>query len=210
MSVTIIHDDCSHALRALPDASVDAVVTDPPYPRKYLPLYGAMAAELPRILKPGGSLLTIVPHYALPSVIADIGQHLKFRWLLAWHQGAPYASMAMGVRVHWKPIGWWVNGSWPRGRGFVDDALDTYGRQPSKCHHPWEQRLEWARYCLSFVPTGGTVLDPFMGSGTSGVACIGRDYPYIGIDNDPLAVAEARRRIAAAQQETARRRDPIN
>src|SRR3546814_10022040 len=37
--------------------------------------------------------------------------------------------------------------------------------------HPTEKPLALMRWCLSFVPDGATILDPFMGSGTTGVAC---------------------------------------
>jgi DNA modification methylase len=190
--------DCLEVLRSLDDASVDAVITDPPYPREYLPLYGAMAAELPRVLKPGGSLLAIVPHFSLPDVLSDVGRHLKYRWTISmWQASGAHPRMAMGIEVMWKPVVWWVNGSWPRGRGFVRDGFEN--AQPAKQHHTWEQSLAWAEYCLRFVPAGGTVLDPFMGGGTSGVAALHGGYPYIGIERDELSFHVAKQRIEAVQ-----------
>ena len=57
--VTILPGDCLASLRTLPDCSVDAVVTDPPYGQTSLPwdrfVYGWMA-EIDRILKPTGSV----------------------------------------------------------------------------------------------------------------------------------------------------------
>jgi site-specific DNA-methyltransferase (adenine-specific)/modification methylase len=51
-----------------------------------------------------------------------------------------------------------------------------------------------------FVPEGATVLDPFMGSGTTGVACVqtGRNFIGIEIEEDYFRMAE--RRIAEVQQ----------
>ena len=51
------------------------------------------------------------------------------------------------------------------------------------------------RYLVRLVtPPGGTVLDPFMGSGTTGIAAALEGFEFVGIDQDPdyVAIAEAR------------------
>ena len=52
--------------------------------------------------------------------------------------------------------------------------------------HATVKPIELMRYLtrLTRTPTGGTVLDPFMGSGTGGIACLYEDRDFIGIDND--------------------------
>lgn len=195
-SWALIQGDGPAFLRSLPGASVDAVITDPPYPRSFAPLYGAIAAELPRLLKRGGSLLAIVPHYGLPDILADVGKHLKYRWTLCmWQDAGSHPRMAMGIEVMWKPIVWWVNEAWPVGRGFVKDGFVNV--PPEKMRHRWEQSLTWAEHCLRVVPAGGVIIDPLCGAGTSGVAAVRRGYRYIGIDNDPAAIVAARMRLEA-------------
>jgi len=54
---------------------------------------------------------------------------------------------------------------------------------------------------LTRTPTGGVVLDPFMGSGTTGVACAKTGRRFIGIEKDPEYCEIARRRIMAAAHE---------
>lgn len=51
------------------------------------------------------------------------------------------------------------------------------------------------------IPEGCTVFDPFMGSGTTGVACVQTGRNFIGIEIDPTYYAIAEKRIAAAQQQ---------
>ena len=58
----------------------------------------------------------------------------------------------------------------------------------------------WTRY---LVPSGGTVLDPFMGSGTTGRVAVSRGLSYIGIERHRPYYAIARRRINAALKEVA-------
>lgn len=189
--------DARDWLRSLPDASVDAVITDPPYPREYVGLYEQIAAELPRVLRRGGSFLAIVPHFSLPEVLASVGQHLKYRWTLCmWQESGNHPRMAMGIEVVWKPVVWWVNGAWPSKRGFIRDGF--VNAPPEKAHHKWEQSLTWAEYCLRFVPKGGLVLDPLCGAGTAGVACAHAGLRFIGVEMEAQHVATARARVKEA------------
>lgn len=51
--------------------------------------------------------------------------------------------------------------------------------------HPTQKPVEIMEWCLTFIPEGKVVVDPFMGSGSTGVACIKMGRPFIGIDVDP-------------------------
>ena len=51
------------------------------------------------------------------------------------------------------------------------------------------------------TPTGGVVLDPFMGSGSTGIACIHEGRDFIGIEIDEGYFQIAKQRISAAQNE---------
>lgn len=194
---TLVLGDCLEVIRSIPDNSIDAVITDLPYPRRYLHLHGQMAEQLPRILKHGGSLLSIIPHYAMPTILSDVGKHLKYRWICSmWQASGSHPRMAMGIEVMWKPIVWWVNGSWPMGRGFVRDGFEN--APVDKQFHEWEQSISWVNYCLKFVLPGSVILDPFMGAGTVGVACVRNGYNFIGIEIDPVAYATADHRVRGA------------
>jgi site-specific DNA-methyltransferase (adenine-specific) len=64
------------------------------------------------------------------------------------------------------------------------------------CTHPTVKPLALMRYlCRLVTPPDGTVLDPFMGSGSTGKACVLEGFGFIGIDNVPEYVEIARRRI---------------
>lgn len=189
-------------LRCLPSHSVSAVITDPPYPREYVFLYKEIAAELPRVLTRGGSFLAIVPHYSLPEVLPEVGKYLKYRWTLCmWQEAGNHPRLAMGIEVVWKPLVWWVNGAWPMGRGFLKDGF--VNRPPDKTHHRWEQSLTWSDFCLKVVPAGGVVLDPLVGSGTTGVSAMRKGHPFIGTDIDGEAVRTAGERLRAEERDGA-------
>ena len=65
-------------------------------------------------------------------------------------------------------------------------------------HHPTVKPIELMRYLvrLTKTPTGGVVLDPFMGSGTTGIACKLEGREFVGIEREAEYVEIAEKRIA--------------
>lgn len=64
--------------------------------------------------------------------------------------------------------------------------------------HPTQKPIEVMQWCLGFVPDARTILDPFMGSGTTGVACVKLGRKFIGIEIEPKYFDIACRRIREA------------
>lgn len=65
--------------------------------------------------------------------------------------------------------------------------------------HPTQKPVSLMVWCLQFFPDAKTVCDPFMGSGTTGVACAKLGRNFIGIEKDPGYFAIAQKRITEAQ-----------
>jgi len=81
---------------------------------------------------------------------------------------------------------------------------NPYGRWGmTQNNHPTVKPLALMRYLarLTKTPTGGVVLDPFMGSGTTGIAAVLEGRNFIGIEIDPTYFAIAERRIKEAQMQ---------
>jgi len=67
--------------------------------------------------------------------------------------------------------------------------------------HPTQKPLEVMRWCLGFLPPHLTILDPFMGSGTTGVAAVKLGRRFIGIEIEPKYFDIACRRIEEATRQ---------
>lgn len=81
------------------------------------------------------------------------------------------------------------DGVYPKRRLGIHEGHDIY-------QHPAQHPLDLIRWLMTLVvPPGGHVLDPYMGTGTTGVAALELGYEYTGIDRDPDSVAIARYRI---------------
>jgi len=90
----------------------------------------------------------------------------------------------------------WTDCDYRKGNGEIT-------AKPQSNHHPTVKPIALMRYLvrLTKTPTGGVVLDPFMGSGTTGIAAVleGRDFIGIELNAEYLEIAE--RRIAEAQKQ---------
>jgi site-specific DNA-methyltransferase (adenine-specific) len=68
--------------------------------------------------------------------------------------------------------------------------------------HPTVKPVDLMRWLVRLVtPPGGVVLDPFMGSGSTGVACVHERFRFIGIEREAEYVAIARARLDAATRQ---------
>lgn len=86
----------------------------------------------------------------------------------------------------------WSSGDQSPGT-FQSDGTDKTARN----HHPTVKPIDLMRWlCRLVTPPGGTVLDPFAGSGTTGCAAVLEDFDFIGIEREAEYAAIARARIA--------------
>lgn len=84
------------------------------------------------------------------------------------------------------------------------------GLKENKNFHPTVKPVDLMRYLVKLVtPKGGTVLDPFNGSGTTGVACKLEGFNYVGLEFDPEYCKISRARIENYRWEPAPEPEPV-
>lgn len=161
--ITIYCGDCREVL---PDIErVDAIWTDPPYLREFLPCYSTLSEHAARLLPEGGSCFAYCGHIFLPEVMGMMAEHLEYWWMLCCeHRGANTIIWSRGVGAHWKPILWYRKPpSKPLGR-VINDRVWS---KRDKLDHAWGQGREGMLQLEVVTPKGGLILDPFMGAGTT-------------------------------------------
>lgn len=67
--------------------------------------------------------------------------------------------------------------------------------------HPTQKPIALMEWCLGYVPDAQTILDPFTGSGSTGVACVLQGRAFIGIEREPSYFDIACRRIEEAYKQ---------
>ncbi|MDT7807998.1 MAG: hypothetical protein QOJ70_1811 [Acidobacteriota bacterium] len=191
LHVCDIRDAVSRAI--ISPQSVDAIITDPPYPQSYLPLYGTLAQLAANVLKPGGSLLVLTGRYYLPEIFALMTPHIRYHWTLCyWMPGAHRQVLGRKVIAGWKTVLWFVKGDYSG-----DWKYDVVrSNAPDKEHHDWQQSESGMSDMVErFTSAGDIILDPFCGAGTTGVVALKLNRQFIGLDVNADVIEHAQERI---------------
>jgi len=162
--ITIYHGDCREIL---PGLHADAVVTDPPYGIgfRYASYEDSEASWFALMDSVVPCMRKAAPFVVMPScAVKRLGWWYATHppdWLIAWHKGSPGHQSAIGFN-DWEP-----HLAWGRPHKPMHDYFS------SRCGfqmdgHPCPKPIEWANWLVArAVPEGGTIIDPFMGSGTT-------------------------------------------
>ena len=189
-TVDIRHGEFREVLADLTD--VDAIITDPPYPAEFLPLLGDLAAWADKVLAPDGVLAVLIGQTHLPEVYRLLASGRPYRWTGCYlTPGNGYVSHPRRVQSNWKPL--IVYGGGPR---FADVIRCEASDADAKNNHKWGQDYGAFHTIVERLTLRGqTVVDPFMGSGTTLLAAHALGRHAIGCDVDAAHVATSRERI---------------
>lgn len=156
-------------------------------------------SEALRVSKPAGVILAFTDWRQLPATTDAIqAGGWVWRGIVPWFKPAsrPYSGRFTN---HCEYVVWGSNGRMPTDRtapvlpGFYQASA------PRAREHQTQKPLEVMRELVKIVPEGGTVLDPFMGSGTTGAAAILEGRKIIGCEMVPHYAEVAERRIREAR-----------
>ena len=226
-------------MRTLPDASVDAIITDPPYGTTALhfdqtPIdWPAWWAEIHRVTKETGVIVCFAADLFTVDLIQSNRKNYRYR--LVWEKtmatghlsankrpmkahedivvfarqfggstynpqktaGHPLYNAGGGRYAHY-------DHERPNERRHGDGtrhprSILKFAQEPNALGklHPTQKPLDLMRWLVAtYSNPGDLVLDPFAGSGTTGVACAELGRRFLGAELDPAYHALAQRRIA--------------
>jgi DNA modification methylase len=209
-SVVLYNRDCLEVLPTLEVGSVDAVVTDPPYGTGRdkgfggFEGFGGLGTPIARTQYEGNWDSTRPPREAFDQ-IQRVG-----RILLVF--GGNYFADYLPVGTHW--VVWdkkqtmptfgdcelvWTNSPRKSVKWIQREWNGLLGKEESRQHATQKPVKIMAWLVEHYAPIDALVLDPFMGSGTTGVACVqlGRKFIGIGIERKYFDIAV--KRISEAQ-----------
>ncbi|MAT73909.1 hypothetical protein CMK14_01980, partial [Candidatus Poribacteria bacterium] len=194
--IQLYHGDFREVGQQIRDQSIDLIFTDPPYiDEDSLDLYQGLSELGNRVLKDDGSCLCYVTQTMLHQVLNVMSENLDYYWIISIKHGGNNGRHGRGIFVEWKPILWFVKGEKKRSSDFVADFV--YSTPPEKILHRWEQSTKEAEYYISHLSSvGEIVLDPMMGTGTTGVASLSCSRNFVGIEKEKSTFDIARGRIS--------------
>lgn len=216
----IVHGDCLEVMAGMGGGTVDLVLTDPPYGMGYqsnrrvatrqfdaieqddgfdAEWNGRWMAECFRLLKADAHLYAFCSDHHLGdfrSVAESVGFTVKRT--LVWVKDAWTSGDLTGDYGHRTEFVMFAQkGRRPLSGPRVGNVIDARRVPPGQILHPTEKPVRVLRpLVLKSSAPGETVLDPFAGSGSTGVVCAEEGREFVGIERDAAYVAVAESRLA--------------
>lgn len=193
----ISNGDFRELIKDINENSIDLILTDPPYPEEFLPLWGDLAREAKRVLKPGHFLISYSGQSHLLEVLDFLRGHLNYYWLgMLFHKGRTGQRFEVNMWNRAKPILFFQKPPYTKQEQWIEDVIIS--EQPDKDIHSWGQNVNPVLKLIEvFSNPGDTVLDPFLGGGTTLEACLKAEPPrkLIGYEKDTEAFDKIKERL---------------
>lgn len=218
--VKLLQGDCLELMKDIPDGSVDMVLTDPPYmintkstgAGKLNPWadycnasfwYAEWMRQAKRISKNTGCLWSFLnwrSFVTFQKAACDIGWPMES--VLVWDKCWIGPGGAKGLRPSYELVALWAMPDFKiENRGLYD--IQRFKWSSKKPHgHPAEKPVDLMKWVIEqSTRPGDTICDLFMGSGTTGEACMLTGRSFIGMELDPSYFETACKRIGEAQKQ---------
>lgn len=175
--------DFREVLSDVEAGSVNLILTDPPYPKKFISLWSDLGAFAAEKLADDGILIAYSGKYLLPEVLARLSEHLNYWWVSAlFHEGnghsTPLGNPVRKVISQWRPMVMFVKSGYPN---VFRDVVPAGGKE--KTSHNWGQSVAESVWLIEqYTQLGQLVLDPMAGGGSVAKACRETGRNFIGAE----------------------------
>lgn len=220
VKLTLIQGDCLKVLPTIPDNSIDLVLTDPPYGINYVSGYSRNLEYRKNVADTTGwdnfDVLTIPFEHFKRIIRNDCYYYVFSRWDVLWKLPKPNKLLiwnkndtGMGNLKDWG-CGYEVILTFKKGNPFLrgkreSDVLTFWktanfavrsNTKNNKMVHPTEKPLALIMKLIEkSTDEGDTIIDPFVGSGTTMEACLKLKRDCIGIEIEPKYIEIAKKRL---------------
>ena len=201
---TLYLGDCREIVKELPSAA--AVVSDPPYGMNWNTNTSRFSGGPRKSVMRRGQGRSDWGSIANDDKPFDPAEWLPFPEVILWGANHFAARLPVGTQLVWvkrldAAFGSFLSDAevaWQKGGHGVYCWRDTSLCGEAKYReHPTQKPLDLMRWCIKRMKAS-TILDPFMGSGTTGVACVKLGRKFIGIEIEPKYFNIACKRIEQA------------
>ncbi len=183
----------------IPDDSIDIIITDPPYPRQFLDCWKKLAIFAYKKLKKDGIVIAISGQSYLPEVFKNMNiEGLNYYWTGAiYTPGTSPNLQNKRLNTNWKPFLFYVKGEYnktfQKSDVYISNYSDTKNGQE---FHKWGQSYPiFNQLVIDYSYSNDIICDPFLGGGTTGIACLNNKRKFIGIEIDTQVFDMAKKRI---------------
>ena len=215
VKMDLILGDGFSLIKNIPDNSVDLIVTDPPYGINFTKGYKSGSTELiqgddgftvmfflddilreyKRILKPNSALYIFTRFDVMPYWWIKLKNYFDAKNQIVWFKGGGGMGDLKGnYAYNYESIMFATNGK-HQIRGKRDGSVWQIGKCKQE-YHETQKPVELIQKIIEHSSDEGmTVFDPFMGSGTTGIACKNLNRNFIGIELNEDYYLTAKNRV---------------
>ncbi len=218
MTDIIYNKDCLEGLESLADNSIDLIVTDPSYSCGFTsnglkasfsdnnltaPFFKELFSQWQCVLKDGGHIYINTDWRTYPFLYPLLERYFLIRNLIVWDY--EWIKAGSFYRFRHELIMFATNGASQREFGNGNDNADVWrirciNYTDKNKYHQAQKPIELCeKMILNSSHEGDVVLDCFMGSETTAVACINTNRHFIGFETEEKFYEIANKRIAEAQ-----------
>ncbi|OKI47447.1 DNA methylase [Micromonospora sp. CB01531] len=169
--------------------------------RGYTAWLALILAECLRASRPGASLLVFTDWRQLPAT-SDALQAGGWLWrgIIPWHKPISRPRVG-GFKAECEYLLWGSNGPVDATRNpvYLPGLYSASQPRGKSRKHITQKPVDLLSDLIKVCPPGGVVLDPFAGSGSTGVAAIESGYSFVGVEMTAHYAATARDRLAEAE-----------
>lgn len=173
--------------------TVDLVLTDVPYDRKFTTQFDDLGSFAARVLKEGGVFCVYLGVIQVADAIKSFTQRLEYRATAfsSWLGDGPVIQPIQCV-TQTTPLLVFSKGKWTRTTRWYNSFHNSVAEQDL---HEWQKPLvDVEHWLLSFSDPGDLICDPCAGSGSTAAVCRRHDRRFVGgdIDRDAVRLAQTR------------------
>lgn len=226
----LMQGDCLERMREIPDGSVDMVLTDPPYGMDYqsnrrvvkdkfdkiendrnIDWLSESLQECYRTMKDNSAIYCFCSWHKIDVFKQEIEKLFKIKNVIVWVKNNHGSGDLKGAYAPKYEFVIYAH----KGRSLfrekrIPDVMEYPKIHSSKLQHPTEKNTDMLElFIKNNSDAGSKILDPFMGSGSTGVACVNTNRSFIGIELDHDYFNIALERIESAEKEFLNQPKPV-
>jgi len=210
--------DCIEIMKEIPDGSIDLIVADPPYGISYKSNFRKQKFEKLqnddvvlvdwlnnafRVLKTDGAMYCFTRWDIYPDWFAIVSELFKIKNCIVWYKkGGGLGDLKSGYIYNHEFIIYAIKGNHVLKEKRCSDVWEIQKDIAIKYLHPTQKPVSLIeKIIIKSSDINDTILDPFLGSGTTAIACLQTNRNFIGIEIEPKYVEIANKRISDYKQQ---------
>ena len=181
-NIEIWNGDFKKLSEKIKDNSIDLILTDPPYPEEFLPLWQDLFEVAERVLKPSKFLVCYANHQNLDKIFR-LNNNLKYYWIFKLDFTLKPIAKGRNIIATWKPVLIYQKLPFKKIKDTIEDTIKFNYTERELHDKNWGQTIQPFEYLLEkFSEPNDLVFEPFAGTGTTLLACENKKRRCIGIE----------------------------